>query len=189
MPTIAAIAPEGLFTGSATAASAFTALAPGRTAPEESSFRLQVWIGIPCTKACPAIPFPGGTQATISCTLGGILTAATNSSPFPCSDWTCQWIVPATAPCEARNSANHFWNLIWIISKTLPQRTQSAQSEDQNLTAEFAETSRGRRKKPSWAKSNRDRHQFPSISSHTEAHYRILSALIERGGMTRAPHR
>ena len=51
-------------TGSATAACALTAFAPGFTFPVLSSLRLQVWMGSLRCSASPAMPLPFGTHAT-----------------------------------------------------------------------------------------------------------------------------
>jgi hypothetical protein len=97
-PTTAKMRPALSVTGIATAAWALTALAPGFTAPERSSCKLQVCTGVPLSRANPAIPFPDGTQATTSCTGWGMFTAEPSRKP----PFSWRWIVPATAPASRR---------------------------------------------------------------------------------------
>ena len=103
MPTTARTAPWSSWTGKATAAWAWTALAPGRTLPVLSSLMLQVEIGSSCSKARPAMPLPLGMRRTISWTGGGMFTAAASARLSASTRW---WTVPATPPLSRMNCSS-----------------------------------------------------------------------------------
>jgi hypothetical protein len=64
---------------------------------------LHVEIGSSCSKASPAMPLPLGIRRTISCTGGGMFTAAASARLSASMRW---WTVPATPPLSRMNCSS-----------------------------------------------------------------------------------